>query len=141
MATGRRVVVHSLGDTEKVYGEGNETHLLFSNYSRWGDQPNHFDHLRRVGVDNRIRNEVGRYYRDFGECEGGTVVCTVNVSGEKDQLVETIRMCPHIILVQEHRAGVRELGAWKSLVSGMGWHGVWITAAEDGRGRSGGVAI
>ena len=50
-------------------------------------------------------------------------------------------MGPHIILLQEHRAGVRELGAWKSLVKGMGWHGVWATAVEDGRGRSGGVAI
>ena len=29
-AIGRRVVVHSLGDTEKVYGEGGETHLLYS---------------------------------------------------------------------------------------------------------------
>lgn len=140
-ATGRKVVVHSLGDIEKVYGEGPGTHLLYSNYNRWGDQPNHFDHLRRVGENNVVRNDVGKYCREPEECEGGTVICTVNVSGEKDQLVETMRMGPHIILLQEHRAGVRELGAWKSLAKGMGWHGVWATAVEDGRGRSGGVAI
>ena len=108
-ATGRKVVVHSLGDTEKVYGEGPETHLLYSNYSRWGDQPNHFDHLRRVGENNVVRNHVGKYCREPDECEGGTVICTVNVSGEKDQLVDTMRMGPHIILSRSTELGSESL--------------------------------
>ena len=36
-ATGRRVVVHSLGDTEKVYGDGFDTHLLYSNTTAGGE--------------------------------------------------------------------------------------------------------
>ena len=71
-------------------------------YVRWGDLPNHLDHLRKVGANNRIRKDVGRYYRGPCECESGTIVCNINVSSEKDQLAETIRMGPHIILLQEH---------------------------------------
>ena len=55
-ASGRSVIVHSLGGSPKGYGMGLETHLLYSNYSKWGEQPNHFDHLRKVGTNTRVRN-------------------------------------------------------------------------------------
>ena len=49
-------------------------------------------------------------------------------------------MGPHSILVQEHRASLREMGSWKALVGSHGWLGVWANAVEESRGRSGGVA-
>ena len=36
-ATGRRVVVHSQGDSPKGSGQGKETHILYSNYRKWGN--------------------------------------------------------------------------------------------------------
>ena len=56
-----------------MYGDGLETHLLYSNYGRWGNQPNNLDHLKKVGANNRIRKDVGRYYRGPCECESGTL--------------------------------------------------------------------
>ena len=72
---------------------------------------------------------------------GSTTLLTVNVSGSKDAMCWALRQKVQVVLLQEHKAVPKLLGAWQACARRAGWHGVWTPALEtDKQGRSGGVA-